>query len=157
MNAERSTQGRPLLPRTAKCPGVWRQRAAQFDWIDRAEAWDQEQRWLSLEQVEQTLRIAQAITSKALYIQKDVMRGELKNPDGSLTEEQNCTQWRLATENILDRAGVVHDRSDGSEEDDLGNLPVTEIKISTSSEENIQIEEQISSQIDEGTQKSPTG
>ena len=108
INAERAAQGRPLLPPTANCSDVWRQRARQFDWKERAEAWDHERRRQDLKQVEQTLSNARTLAPEALGILQAAMRGELKNPDGTLTEGQNCTQRRLAAERILNLAGILN-------------------------------------------------
>ena len=107
INAERAVQGRPPLPVTASCSDVWRQRARQFDWFDRAEAWDHECRRQDLQQVEQTPSKARTLAPEALRVLEAAMRGELKNPDGSLTPGQNCTQRRLAAERILNVAGII--------------------------------------------------
>ena len=54
-NKEMRDQGRPLLPRNAKCPGSRRQPAREFDWLGRAEAFDQELRRLALEKKNKSL------------------------------------------------------------------------------------------------------
>ena len=116
INTERSTKGRPSLPTTARCPQSWRQRARQFDWWHRAEAWDREQRRLTLQKVDQTRRLAQDQAREALQIHLDLMRGELKGPDGQLTEGQNSAQRRMAADSVLDRAGVLPEDPNLNEE-----------------------------------------
>jgi hypothetical protein len=126
-NAERSRQGRPLLPSTASCPGTWRQRAREFDWERRAEAWDKEQRRLDLESVQQARSMARSLSPDAIKVIEDTMRGELKNPDGTLTEGQNCTQRRLAAEKILNLVGMADQEP---EEDEFeGPIKITEIRV----------------------------
>ena len=92
-NAARARQGRPLLSTTASCPKAWHDRARQFDWVERR-------------QVEHVRAMARNLAEEAILVLQQTLRGELKNPDGTLTEGQNCTQRRLAAEKILDLAGV---------------------------------------------------
>ncbi|MFC1996802.1 hypothetical protein ACFLXI_04245 [Chloroflexota bacterium] len=104
INRDRSLQGRPLLPGNAKCPGSWRQRAREFDWVGRAEAYDQERRRLALQKKNESWMHALNLAPEAVNILEKTMFGELKDPDGKPTEGQNCTQRRLAAEGILDWA-----------------------------------------------------
>ena len=137
-NAERKLQDRPLLPKSARCPPRWRQRALEYDWKARAEAWDQEVRDRALEKVEQARNIAQESAPIAVEALQAILKGELRDPDGSLTEGQNCTQRRLAAEAISRLAGVtelplekeehpevlgiVINYPDGTQEDENGNI-----------------------------------
>jgi hypothetical protein len=105
-NAARARQGRPLLSTSASCPKAWHDRARQFDWVERAAAWDCEQKRLERQQVEHVRAMARNLAEEAIQVLQQTLRGELKNPDGSLTEGQNCTQRRLAAEKILDLAGI---------------------------------------------------
>lgn len=106
-NAERKRQDRSLLPKSARCPPSWRQRAHEYDWETRAEAWDQEVRERALEKVEQARSIAQQAAPDAVVAIKTILKGELKDPDGTRTEGQNCTQRRLAAEALIKLAGVA--------------------------------------------------
>jgi hypothetical protein len=108
INAQRAVQGRPLLPKTAGCSRVWRQRAREYHWHERAEAWDEERRHQDLKQVEHALSSARALAPEAIMILMQIMRGGLKNPEGTITEGQNCTQRRLAAERLLNLAGILH-------------------------------------------------
>ena len=128
-NADRAREGRPLLSTTASVPNVWRQRAQQFDWRERAEAWDHEQKQQELEHVDHARALARELVAEAIQILKLTMRGELRNPDGTLTEGQNCTQRRLAAEKILDLAGVGALEPEEFEYEDEDTIRIKEIRI----------------------------
>ena len=122
INVERARDGRPLLPTTASCPTVWRQRASQFDWKGRAAAWDRQQRRRKRQEIEDVRDIATGLSPLAIRILESTMRGELKNPDGTLAPGQNCTQRRLAAEKILDLVGVGLVTLEDDDQDDSGGI-----------------------------------
>ena len=118
-NAARAAKGRPPLSASARLPQSWRQRARQFSWHERAEAWDQEQKELELKKVERTRSLARSCAQEAMQVHIDLMNGELKDPDGKLTEGQNSAQRRLAADSVLDRAGVLPDTTEPEEEQEV--------------------------------------
>ena len=140
INVERARAGRPLLPSTASVPHVWRQRARQYDWEDRAESWDQEEMRRERRKIERVRSVARDLSMKAIRILESTMLGELKNPDGTLTPGQNCAQRRIAAEKILDLVGVrVVDLDD---DDDLDGIKAIRI-IDPSSPEGIEHAERV--------------
>ena len=128
-NEERTQDGRPLLPTTASVPNVWRKRAQQFDWRERAEAWDQQQRQQELEAVDHGRALARELVTESIEVIKLTMRGELRDPDRSLTEGQNCTQRRLAAEKILEIAGLTAPSPEEPQPEDKDLPRIREIRI----------------------------
>ena len=107
MNADRAAKGRERLHNGARCPAAWRKRAKEFDWWERAEAYDGHLRDLARSAKEEALRLARSHSVEAVRRLIDLMRGELKGPDGQLVAGQDAVQMRLAMESVLNRAGVV--------------------------------------------------
>lgn len=128
-NEERAAKDRPLLPTTASVPVVWRQRAQQFDWRERAAAWDQQQWLQERQQVEHGRAQARELVAESIEVLKLTMRGELRDPDGTLTAGQNCTQRRLAAEKILEIAGLTAPPPEEPQPEDEDLPRITEIRI----------------------------
>jgi hypothetical protein len=128
-NQERAAKDRPLLPTTASVPEVWRKRAQQFDWRERAADWDQQQMLIELEAVDHGRALARELVAESIEVLKLTMRGELRDPDGSLTQGQNCTQRRLAAEKILEIAGLTAPPPEEPQLEDEDLPMVTEIRI----------------------------
>jgi len=128
-NQDRAAAGRPLLPTTASVPDVWRVRAQQFDWRERAADWDQQQWLQERQQVEHGRALARELVAESIEVLKLTMRGELRDPDGSLTEGQNCTQRRLAAEKILDIAGLTAPPPEAPQPEDQDLPRIREIRI----------------------------
>ena len=126
-NAARAAKGQPPLRLSARIPQSWRQRASQFDWKARAESWDNQQRRLTLKKVERTRSMAMDQSQDAMQVQIDLMHGELKDPDGQLTEGQNSAQRRLSADSVLDRAGVLPESRDLAEDDQ--EIKIKEIRV----------------------------
>ena len=118
MNVDRAAKGRERLHNGARCPAAWRKRAKEFDWWERAEAYDEELRKVSLKEKKEALRLTRSHSVEAVKRMVALMRGELKGPDGELVPGQDAVQMRLAMNSLLDRAGVVYEGLMGEEEDD---------------------------------------
>ena len=118
MNADRAAKGRERLHKGARCPAAWCKRAKEFDWWERAESYDEELRKVSLKEKKEALRLTRSYSVEAVKRMVDLMRGELKGPDGELVPGQDAVQTRLAMNSLLDRAGVVYEGLMGDEEDE---------------------------------------
>ena len=128
-NECRIANGRPLLSPTAKCPQVWRTRAREYSWWDRAEAWDEEQSKLIRQKVKKTRTLAQEQALEALQVHLDLMRGQLKDPNGKFAIGQNSNQRRLAADSVLNRAGITYDPA--QEQEDRSEIQIKEIWVHT--------------------------
>ena len=118
INQQRARDGRPPLTSSASCPAVWRQRARQFNWDDRAEAWDRYQKRQERAKIERVRTMARDLSPQAIRTLESTMLGQLRDPDGTLTPGQNCAQRRLAAEKILDLVGVGVVETDDDYDDD---------------------------------------
>ena len=118
INDERAAKGRERLHKGARCPAAWRKRAKEFDWWERAEAYDEELRRVSLKEKKEALRLTRSHCVEAVERMVALMRGELKGPDGELVPGQDAVQMRLAMNSLLDRAGVVHEGLMGDDDDE---------------------------------------
>jgi hypothetical protein len=154
-NQERQQDGRPLLPTTASVPYVWRKRAQQFDWHERADDWNQQQRLQELEQVDRGQALARQLVAEAIETLKLTMRSELPNPDGSLTEGQNCTQRRLAAEKILEIAGLTAPPPEEPQPENQDLPKIREIRIiDPHSHEGIERQKRIRAEVNVGYERS---
>ena len=157
-NEERAAKERPLLPTSASVPEVWRKRAQQFDWRQRAESGDQEQRLQELEAVDHGRAQARELVAEAIETLKLTMRGELRNPDGTLTEGQNCTQRRLAAEKLLEIAGLTAPPPEAPQPEDEDLPKVKEIRIiDPHSPEGIERANRLRAEVNAGCQRSKNG
>ena len=114
-------------PARKRLPKVWREKAKRFDWWERAAAWDMEQRRIAMELVEAAKNLCKAAAEEAVQFQWAMMRGYVINPDGEKVAVNEMQQRRLASNSILNRAGVVHDGLLADEDD--GEPPVVGIVI----------------------------
>ena len=105
----RAAQGRARPREDARAPGAWRKQAKLFSWWARAEAWDAEQRILAMNRVADTLDLVRNNAQKAAQFQIDLMNNKIEGAD--------VIQRRLASNSLMNRAGVVHDGLQGDEED----------------------------------------
>lgn len=105
-----------------RAPGAWRQKAKAFDWLGRAEAWDKERRRRALESVQEALDLARSAAPEAMQFQIDLMNGKVVP-----AEHVEIIHRRLASNSILNRAGVVLDGLQAEEDD--GAVQVVGIRI----------------------------
>ncbi len=116
---DRAAQGRARPREDARAPGAWRKQVKNFDWWARSEAWDVEQRILAMNRVADTLDLVRNNAEKAAQFQIDLMNDEIDGAD--------VVQRRLASNSLLNRAGVVYDGLEAGEED--GSVQVIGIRI----------------------------
>jgi hypothetical protein len=121
--AEGQASKEPPRPKRICLPGSWKKKVKEFDWWERAEAWDAERRRQAARRVIEALNMFSEASPEAAQFQINLMKGfvRLRNDAGeeepvylSLGEIQ---QMRLASNSILNRAGVVYDGMQAAEED----------------------------------------
>jgi len=87
----------------ARAPGNWKRKAAQFDWADRAAAWDADRRQRERERLEETLNIFSDAAREALQYLIDTMRGQIVEPDGTITKITDPHERRMAAKIIFNK------------------------------------------------------
>ena len=80
---------------------TWRQRARQYDWQSRAADWDRDQRQRTLQHLESTIHLVGHAAREAIQFQIDLMRGWIKDPDGSMIPVLDIYQRRMASKALL--------------------------------------------------------
>jgi hypothetical protein len=118
---------RRACPQRKQIPGPWRKKVKEFDWWQRAEAWDAEQHRIAVQRVAEALNLIYEAAPEAAQILIKLMRGLVKDADGNQLSVTVMTQMRLAANSILNRAGVVYDGPTPDEED--GQIGIFGIKI----------------------------
>ncbi|MFC1996990.1 hypothetical protein ACFLXI_05205 [Chloroflexota bacterium] len=120
-------------PKRRYPPTTWKNRAKQFKWWERAAAWDAYRREESLKHIDEAFFLAREFAPEAILFLVNLIRGKLvlENEDGEKVTiylgEKNIQQMRLASNSILNRAGVVYDGPAAEEED--GEVKIIGIKI----------------------------
>lgn len=133
INEKRAAKGRERLRKAAPAASSWRKKALEFNWWGRAEAWDNHRRVQAMQTVSDSLDLVRYAAQEAVQFQIDMMRGKilLEIEDGNKIILQlgpdDIQQMRLASNSILNRAGVVYDGPKSSEED--GEVEIIGIKI----------------------------
>ena len=128
INETRDMQGRERLGKAAAAPSSWRKIVKQWEWISREEKYDEEKRRLAQNAVNDAIDMVRLAAGRAVKFQIGLMDGVIKigGQEIRLTIEE-IAQMRLASNSILNRAGVVHEGASASEED--GRRQITEIRI----------------------------
>jgi len=133
MNEKRATKGYKRLQKAARAASCWRKIAQKYDWWGRAEAWDADRRVSAMKAVTDSLNLVRFAAQEAVQFQIDLMRGKVRliNDDGGelnvLLTLDEIQQMRLASNSILNRAGVIYDGPMAGEDD--GAVEVIGIKI----------------------------
>ena len=133
INEKRVAESREKLQKSARAGSSWLKIAKKWDWVGRAEAWDDHQRRQAMKSVSESLNLVRFAAQEAVQFQINLMRGRVKlvGDDGGeleiLLSLDEIQQMRLASNSILNRAGVVYDGSLASEED--GETPILAFQI----------------------------
>ena len=112
---------------TARAPGSWKRKAVEFDWVERAAAWDADHRKRNRQRLEETLNIFSEAAREALNYLIGTMRGQVVEPDGSITTITDPYERRMAAKIIFNKWIDVLAMLQEGLDDDTGEVKITEI------------------------------
>ena len=111
----------------AHAPGSWKRKAAEFDWTERAAAWDADRRQRSRQRLEETLNLFSEAAREALDYLIGTMRGQVVEPDGSITTITDPYERRMAAKIIFNKWIDVLAMLQEGLDDETGEVKITEI------------------------------
>jgi hypothetical protein len=119
----------PADPASAalRAPGSWKRIATQFDWVERAAAWDADRRQRNRQRLEETLNLFHEAAQEALQYLIGTMRGQVVEPDGSITTITDPYERRMAAKIIFNKWIDVLAMLQEGLDDDTGEVKITEI------------------------------
>ena len=86
-----------------RAPGNWKRKAAEFDWAGRAQAWDADRHQRNREHLEETLNIFSEAAREALQYLIGTMRGQVIEPDGTITKITDPYERRITAKIIFNK------------------------------------------------------
>ena len=121
----------PAGPASAalRAPGSWKRKAAEFDWFERAAAWDADRRQRNRQRFEETLNLFSKAAQEALEYLIGTMRGEVLEPDGTITTITDPYERRMAAKIIFNKWIDVLAMLQQDLDDAAGEVKITEILV----------------------------
>ena len=110
-----------------RAPGNWKRKAVEFDWIARAAAWDADRRQRYRERLKETLNLFSEAAREALDYLIGTMRGQVVEPDGSITTITDPYERRMAAKIIFNKWIDVLAMLQEGLDDETGEVKITEI------------------------------
>ena len=124
----RQTLGETSDPNT-NAPGSWKRKAREFDWLERAAAWDADRRQRNRERLEETLNLFHEAAQEALQYLIGTMRGEVVEPDGTITPITDPYERRMAAKIIFNKWIDVLAMFQQDLDQAAGEVKITEILV----------------------------
>ena len=113
----------------ANAPGSWKRKAREFDWLERAAAWDSDRRQRNRERLEETLDLFHEAAQEALQYLIGTMRGEVVEPDGTITPITDPYERRMAAKIIFNKWIDVLAMLQQDLDQAAGEVKITEILV----------------------------
>ena len=98
-----SAPGSSHKQRDRRVSGAWMKKVSEFDWYERAAAWDADQRQLALKRADEIINRIMKAALDALQIHIDMMYGQYKGPNGQIVIMQNEREIRMAAKTVLSK------------------------------------------------------